>query len=92
MKVEVYKPKKALAKKESVRIIVKEGYNIDDLPDELKQKAGGFDLEKKKEIKAGEQRIALDSDEAIKNIEENGYHIQSYKVEATIKEGGTSNN
>lgn len=87
MKVEVYKPKKALAKNESVRIIVQEGYDIEDLPKEIKQRAGGFDLEKKKEILPGEQRIALDPDEAIKNNEGKGYHIQSYKIKIGVKEG-----
>jgi uncharacterized protein YcgL (UPF0745 family) len=88
MKVDIYRAKKSPSPYENIYIFVPEGSNVENLPDEIKEKAGGFDLEKKLDIKPGEKRIALNTDEAIKNIEEKGYHVQGSKIEVQIRVGG----
>ncbi len=88
MKVDIYRAKKSPGPNENIYIFIPEGFNIENLPDEIKEKVGDLDLEKKRDIKPGEKRIALNTDEAIKNIIEKGYHVQISKIEFQIKVGG----
>ena len=88
MKVDIYRAKKSPSPNENIYIFVPDGFNIENLPREITQEAGGLDLEKKLDIKSGEKRIALNTDEAIKNINEKGYHVQGSKIEFQIKVGG----
>ncbi len=88
MKVDIYRAKKSPGPHEKNYILVSSGYNVEELPPEIINNSGGLVLEKELELKPGEKRIALDTDEALKNLQEKGYHEQSSKIEITIKVGG----
>lgn len=62
-------------------IMIEKGVNIDDvLPEELKSKK--FKLHKSLTLQPGENKIALDSDEAINSIKLKGYHLQGVQFKA----------
>lgn len=84
MDVDIYKAKKSPRPREKKFVFVRAGADVNSLTQDLKEHLGELLFFKKMTIKRGEKRIALDSDEAISNIEANGYHIQGTKIE--IKE------
>lgn len=89
MDVDVYKSKISPSPRETIFILVRSGSNIEDLPEHVKQEHGELIFHKKITIKRGEKRIALDPNEAINQIENEGYFIQSTKIEFHIKVGNT---
>lgn len=88
MKVDVYRAKKSPGNHENLYIFVPAGSKVDDLPPEILEKTGGLSIEKTIDIQSGEKRIALNSDEALQNLAEHGYHEQSSKIEFEIRVGG----
>ena len=84
MEVDIYKAKKSPGPREKTYIMVRSGSDINNLPNELKEKTGELSFFKKMTIKRGQKRIALDPNEAITNIEEKGYHEQGTKIEIQI--------
>ncbi len=88
MKVDIYRAKNSPGSHEKIYIFVPSGSDINNLPPEIQEKAGGLILEKTIDIQPGEKRIALDSDEALRNLSENGYHVQGSKIEFEIRVGG----
>ncbi len=84
MEIDIYKVKKSLEPGERKYILVPKGYDIAQLPKELIEDLGDLEHKRTISINAGEKRIALDTDEAIKNIESKGYHIQGAKIEFRI--------
>lgn len=87
MEVDIYKAKKSPDPAERRYVFVEKGKNIDRLPNDLKERTGYLIYEKTIDIRPGEKRIALNSDEAIKNIESSGYHEQGMRIELKIKPG-----
>ncbi|NWH06862.1 YcgL domain-containing protein [Desulfobacter latus] len=88
MKVDIYRAKKSPGPHEKLYIFVPSGSDIEMLPTEIKEKTGGLVVEKTIDIQPGEKRIALDSDEALKNLSEKGFHEQGSKIEIEIRVGG----
>jgi uncharacterized protein YcgL (UPF0745 family) len=88
MKVDIYRAKKSPGIHEKVYVFVPSGSDIKNLPPEVLEKAGGLVVEKTIDIQSGEKRIALDSDEALKNLSEKGYHVQGSKIEFKIRVDG----
>lgn len=88
MKVDIYRAKKSPGTHEKLYIFVPSGFNVEDLPAEVIENTGGVIAEKTIDIQPGEKRIALDSDEALKNLSEKGYHVQGSKIEIEIRVGG----
>jgi hypothetical protein len=88
MKVDIYRAKISPATHERLYVFVPTGFDIGNLPADVLEKTGGLVLEKKIDMQPGEKRIALDTDEAIKNINERGYHEQGSKIEFEIRVGG----
>jgi uncharacterized protein YcgL (UPF0745 family) len=84
MEIDIYKVKKSSDSAERKYILVPKGFNIAELPNNLKQDLGDLEHKRTIVINRGEKRIALDTDEAIKNIELKGYHIQGAKIEFRI--------
>ena len=86
MKVDVFSLKKTLAPEVKTRILVPHGDNLTNLPDEIKTKAGGFTFMATLDIQKDENlpRIALDTNEALANLEKVGYHIQDVKIDFSI--------
>lgn len=88
MKVDIYRAKKSPGTHEKLYIFVPADSNIEDLPAEIHEKTDGLVLDKTIDIQPGEKRIALNTDEALKNLKEKGYHEQGSKIEVEIRVGG----
>ena len=88
MKVDIYRAKKSPGNHENLYIFVPTGSKVEDLAPEILEKTGGLVIEKTIDIQPGEKRIALNSDEALQNLTEHGYHEQSSKIEFEIRVGG----
>ena len=84
MEVDIYKATSLSSATEKVHIFVPSGSSVEELPDDLKERAGELVFEKQLEINPGDQRIALDADEAIRNIDDQGFHVQGSKIETSI--------
>ena len=89
MKVDVYRAKKSPGSHENLYIFIPSGSNVDHLPPEILKQTGELSIEKTIDIQPGEKRIALNSDEALKNIREHGYHLQGSKIEFEIRVGSS---
>lgn len=83
MEVDIYKSIKSPEPTQRRYIFVPKGKNIIDFP-ELKEQINDFNYEKTIDINPGELRIALDSDEAIRNINAKGYHEQLTQLEVRM--------
>ena len=88
MKVDIYRAKNSPGIHEKVYVFVPSSSDVENLPPEVLEKTGGLVVEKTIDIQPGEKRIALDSDEALKNLSEKGYHVQGSKIEFEIRVGG----
>lgn len=88
MKVDIYRAKKSPGNHEKLYVFVPAGSNINELPPDIIEKTGGLVIEKTIDIQPGEKRIALDTDEALRNLNEKGYHEQGSKIEVEIRVGG----
>lgn len=88
MEVDIYRAKNSPGIHEKAYVFLPSGSDINNLPPEVIEKAGGLVVEKTIDIQPGEKRIALDSDEALKNLSEKGYHVQGSKIEFEIRVGG----
>lgn len=75
MKVDIYKAGKLPGPAERMYIFIPSDKSADFLPDEVKQAAGDLNFEKRISIRAGEKRIALNTDQAIRDIRKKGFHI-----------------
>ncbi len=91
MQVDIYKAKKSPGPREKQYIMVKSGAELSVLPDDIKQQTGDLLFFKTMTIKRGDKRIALDVNEAILNIEAQGYHVQGTKIEIHISTGVSNN-
>jgi len=88
MKVDIYRSKKSPVNHEKLYVFVPADYNIKNLSPTILEKTGGLVREKTIDIQPGEKRIALNTDEALKNLKEKGYHEQGSKIEMEIRVGG----
>ena len=84
MKVDIYKIRKTADPAERRFLFVPVGTNIETLPPEKRDDLGDLEFEKTINIEPGEKRIALNTDEAIKNIEMSGYYVQGTRIETRI--------
>lgn len=75
MKVDIYKGRKIPSPSERIYVFIPSGKSPDFLPDEVVQAVGALNFEKKISISPGEKRIALSTDEAVRDIREKGFHI-----------------
>ncbi len=83
MKVDIYKSKLKQSYGKRTYVFVRHGRELKELANQELIDLEPLELEKTIELSPGENRIALDSDEAINNIENKGYHIQAVKIEVT---------
>jgi len=81
----MYKAKKSPGPREEFYILVRSGTDINSIPQKIRNEVGELLLFRKMTIRRGEKRIALDSDEAISNIEKEGYHVQDVRINMQIK-------
>lgn len=82
MKVSVYK----LLDKGNRYLLINENTKPEDvLSPEIIKKIGKLIFKKTIDIEYGQSRIALDSDEAIKNIDSKGFYFNDVKIEVSIK-------
>ncbi|QTA79880.1 YcgL-like domain-containing protein [Desulfonema limicola] len=75
MEVDIYKAKKVSGPKSRIFVLMDKGKDINSLPDEITSITGTLIYTKSINMQPGEIRIALNVDEAIKNIQERGYYI-----------------
>lgn len=87
MKVDIYKVKHADQSGDRVFLFVQEGTDVRSFSQDLLAEVGEMEFEKAIDIRPGEQRIALDTDEAIDNINSYGYHVQGSRIESKKKSG-----
>lgn len=87
MKVDIYKVRKTTDPAERRYLFIPSGADLTTLPQELRADMGDVEYERTIDILRGEKRIALDADEAIKNITSMGYHIQGTQIQARIAVG-----
>ncbi len=88
MEVDIYRAKKSPGRHENLYVFVPAGSKPENLPLEIIEKTGGLIFEKSINMKPNEKRIAIDTNEALKNLDEMGYHEQSSKIEFEIRVGG----
>ncbi len=88
MNVDIYRAKKSPGNHEKLYVFVPTGSKVENLPPEVLEKTGGLVVEKTIDIQPGENRIAIDTDEAIKNLTQKGYHEQGSKIEIKMRVGG----
>lgn len=84
MNVDVYKSKKSSGPREKTYILVSAGEDIESLPQKVKDQLGELIFFKNIDLVPGKPRIAIDPDQAIQNIQNNGYHIQGTKIDIQI--------
>jgi len=80
MKVDIYKAVGSKIEPRRWYVFVKKETGLDILPNQVLLAADSFSLTKSLEISQGEYRIALDTDEAIFNIHENGFYVQGVNI------------
>ncbi|MDM8524335.1 YcgL domain-containing protein [Desulfococcaceae bacterium HSG8] len=80
MNTDVYKTVIPLAPGERLYLMVPSGTDITKLPDDIITKTGKLLFFKNILLVPGKLRIALDQDEAIKNLKKQGYHLQVAKI------------
>ena len=85
MQVDIYKAKKSTGPREKQYVMVRSGTELTNIPDDIKQQTGDLIFFKTITIQRGDKRIALDANEAISNIEAQGYHVQGTKIEINIR-------
>jgi len=81
MKVDVYKAIGSKIEAKRWYVFVKKGIEPDSFPDKVKQAADRFSLSQSLTISQGEYRIALNTDEAISNIQKNKFYLQGVNIE-----------
>ncbi len=78
MKVDVYKGRNRPRKDVTVHLFVEsEEDPISKVPAEALAELGELDKIKELDLEEGQTRIGLDTNQALKNLKEQGYHIQS---------------
>jgi len=82
MKVSVYKAIGSKLDNKRWFVILKAEDKIESLPEDITRTTDHFTLKKNIELLPGEQRIALDSDEAITSINQKGYYIQNIDIKS----------
>lgn len=88
MLVDIYKAKRTTSSGERIYVFVEKGKDLKTLPPDLLAETGELEFEKEMEIRPGEKRIALDTDEAIDQISNRGYHLEAPRIESTVTVGG----
>lgn len=81
MKVDIYKAIGSKIEAKRWYVFVEKGMKTDFLPDKVKQAADRFSLSDSLTISQGQYRIALNTDEAISNIQKNKFHLQGVNIE-----------
>jgi len=80
MNADIYKAVKPPTPREKLYVLVPSGADIKKLPDEIIIKTGELLFFKTISLTPGKTRIALDQDEAVRNFEKQGYHLQGAKI------------
>ncbi len=85
MEVDLYKAKKTPEPKE-VRtfVFVQKGTDIKSLSNEVTDRCGKLFYQKTLKLEPDENRIALDTNEAIDNIDKYGYYIKDTRITMQI--------
>lgn len=85
MKVDIYKAIGSRMDQKNWFILIESGKDIKNLiPEKIWKQVDNFSFNKSIEIHPGEHRIALDSTEAITDINKNGYYIQGVNLNINI--------
>lgn len=88
MLVHVYKAKRTTTSGERIYVFVEKAKDVKSLPLELRERTGDLEFQREMEIRPGEQRIALDTDQAIADIGSKGYHLEALRIESRVTVGG----
>jgi uncharacterized protein YcgL (UPF0745 family) len=80
MDADIYKALQPPAPGERLYVLVPSGTDIKKLPDDIIIKTGDLLFFRKVSLTPGKQRIALDQDEAVRNLRNRGYHLQGAKI------------
>ncbi|WP_353573166.1 hypothetical protein [Candidatus Albibeggiatoa sp. nov. BB20] len=85
MQVDIYKVKKRKKPQITEFLMVESGFDYKKKvsPDEL-NKLGELIFSRQIEINPGEQRIALNSNDVIEEINKKGFHIETVEIKTTI--------
>ncbi|NKC11268.1 MAG: hypothetical protein GKR94_03385 [Gammaproteobacteria bacterium] len=81
MKVKVYKAKRSDSSGSKVFLLIASQSSLESVPADILEQVGDMVPFRDFELLPGQQRIALDTDEALKAIDEEGYYIQGAKIE-----------
>ncbi|HPO16078.1 MAG TPA: YcgL domain-containing protein [Candidatus Hydrogenedentes bacterium] len=84
MLVDIYKVKRASNPNELVYLFVQAGRKPSELPSEITDPLGELIFEKCLDIQSGQKRIALDTDQAIQDLELDGYYIARVTFEHEV--------
>ena len=84
MKVDIYKVRRTADPAERRFLFVPVGTDIETLPPARRGDLGDLEIEKTIDIEPGEKRIALNTDEVIRNIEMTGYYVQDVRIETNV--------
>jgi hypothetical protein len=84
MKVDIYKVRRTADPAERRFLFVPVGTDIETLPPERRGDLGDLEIEKTIDIEPGDKLIALNADEAIRNIEMSGYYVQGVRIETKV--------
>lgn len=87
MRVDIYKARRSPEPTVRVYVLIPSGGSADALPQNIKDQTGELQYDRTIEIHPGESRIALDSDEAIRSIESDGYHVQHAEILTSVSAG-----
>jgi uncharacterized protein YcgL (UPF0745 family) len=81
MKVKVYKARRPDTSGARVFLFIGFDSTVESLPTSERERMGELVLFREMELLPGQQRIAIDTDEALRAIKEKGYYIQGAKIE-----------
>jgi|GEM_PF-5114118 len=80
MKVDIYKTKNRPSLDELCFVFVPMGFEIENLPVDVKKTTGNLYFQQQMDLERGERRIGMFSDQTLEEIEKIGYSLQSVKV------------
>jgi hypothetical protein len=80
MEIDVYKAKGLTQRGEYTFALVPAGTAVDAFPPGVRKRLGELTYEKRLTIEKGEERIGIDTDTVIDDIERQGYHLRTISI------------
>lgn len=81
MEIDLYMARRRPGRDVRVYLLMPAGKPLESVPREVKEKLGDLDFKKRTQIKSGEKRVGLEADEALRNLEDAGYHVQVVEMD-----------